>query len=453
MSDLHLGEEDSVFMELKNDQLGLSRKITQRVKELVQKELNGNQVDYLILAGDILELSLATRVRAFESFRDFLQEFETLFKHVIYIPGNHDHHIWTALQEEAKIFHQIKSNKPVKEYYHAFIPKIRPDGIFTLEGEQIKPSYGDDIFLYKLLSKTKQKDKIMFLIAYPNVYLDLEEKILVTHGHFFEDAWTLFTDAIPNSLNLSYPSYKLLEQINSPFTEFGWYHLGQAGKLSELMEELWDNIHTGRNGTIDKLSDEITHYLDERLKFRPKNKKGLKAFIDKIIGASLEYASDQWLNLNVTILKQLVLSQISPEDPKTPGSELRHAQNLFRDPRKKAKVETYLNIAVNSDEFALDALMFGHTHTPWIPDKYNQGELTIGNKSIKTYNTGGWVADLLEPVSLRGSRPFILGIKDDGSVENIDIPWPSKEMFEQAVKDTKDKMHIKAQIHKIMTED
>jgi hypothetical protein len=58
---------------------------------------------------------------------------------------------------------------------------------------------------------------------------------------------------IQTSLGLSSLSYRQLEQLNSPFTEFGWYHLGQAGKLSTLLETLWDDVHAKNYSKIDEL--------------------------------------------------------------------------------------------------------------------------------------------------------------------------------------------------------
>ncbi len=450
VSDLHLGEEDSIFMDLEGQ---FQPKVAEKIKNLIASKTDPQKLKYLILAGDAMDLSLASRPQAFKAFRGFLEKFYDLFETLIYIPGNHDHHIWIALQEEALIFSRIRQGKPAKEYYHALSPTITDCGLIHFPGSRkVSTPYGLKTFLYKLLPEQAEDDGKGFLVAYPNIYLDSGQKVLITHGHFLEEAWTIFTDALPKSLGLSLLTYKLLEQINSPFIEFGWYHIGQAGKLSKLVEDLWDELHAGRYGKMDGVADEIAEYLDRRLEFRPRNKKSFLAFLRETLTGRLKEAGSDILIYQVLIpaLKRLIMAQISPESPQTPGSSLRHSADIITDPRKKERVRRYVEIAANGHErFPVDTLVFGHTHVP-----FEKGKLTIntlqGAKEIKCCNTGGWVADLLEAEHLSLSRPLIFGVKCDGTVEAIDIPWPSYSDFEKLTEEITDETKLKEKIKELI---
>lgn len=57
---------------------------------------NRGHIGTLVLLGDILELSQVTDEQAFLAVQDFLHDLLTRFtvQSIIFIPGNHDHHIW-----------------------------------------------------------------------------------------------------------------------------------------------------------------------------------------------------------------------------------------------------------------------------------------------------------------------------------------------------------------------
>lgn len=86
ISDLHLGEEDSIFMDSGGQ---FQSKVADKIKKLIASKTDLQKLKYLILAGDAMDLSLASRPQAFEAFRGFLEKFYDLFETLIYIPGNH----------------------------------------------------------------------------------------------------------------------------------------------------------------------------------------------------------------------------------------------------------------------------------------------------------------------------------------------------------------------------
>ena len=110
LSDLHLGEEDSLLTRLiarGTDDYSIEPKEASPVMlSLVDclKAIIGRDTEppTLILAGDILELALAETQEAamvFERFCELILGEEPLAKQIVYIPGNHDHHIWELARE------------------------------------------------------------------------------------------------------------------------------------------------------------------------------------------------------------------------------------------------------------------------------------------------------------------------------------------------------------------
>ncbi|MHC4478933.1 MAG: hypothetical protein ACYTEL_25170, partial [Planctomycetota bacterium] len=74
----------------------------------IKFELNkGKPIPYLILNGDILELATSTYPISTTYFRLFLTELakRELFDRLIYLPGNHDHGLWSLIRDT----HFVKS--------------------------------------------------------------------------------------------------------------------------------------------------------------------------------------------------------------------------------------------------------------------------------------------------------------------------------------------------------
>ncbi|OAQ21837.1 metallophosphoesterase [Thermosulfurimonas dismutans] len=433
-SDLHLGEEDSILMYPDSNE-GVNRHYLEALKEFLSQSIGTERVRYLILAGDALDLSLARRRQAFLAFKTFLEGMQDLFSEaVIYLPGNHDHHLWVALQEEALIFQKVRAGRPVEPYYHALCPYLDEEGI-RIPGRRVSTPYGKKTFLYHLLSAEAQEDGRGILVAYPNLYVHTGDfSILITHGHFFEEAWRLFTDLLKESLakmGLKRLNFKKLEQINSPFIEFGWYSLGQAGELSKLIEKLWDDLQAGGTGPITEgVLEDLIHYLDERLTREPRHRKSLLgklgALMGHFTGTLFEVGSDAALRFIAEILKYTIVAQLAPKGDRHSGAPLRHFPRILSEDRTRARIEDYLEMALPAFK-ELNTLIFGHTHVP-----FEHGRIEIdtvaGRKGVTCFNTGGWVTDVYEADHLAISRPFVFALGEE--VKTLEIPWPSYEEFE-----------------------
>lgn len=111
LSDMHLGEEDSLLTDLKDVGHGINpmspspvlATLVKCMRDLISRN-EDNQKPTLILLGDILELALADTNEAAIVFEQFIELIlpdneNKLFENIIYIPGNHDHHLWEIARE------------------------------------------------------------------------------------------------------------------------------------------------------------------------------------------------------------------------------------------------------------------------------------------------------------------------------------------------------------------
>src|SRR5258708_653003 len=111
LSDMHLGAENSLLSNLTDDAKDTDPTVASPVliqlveclKSLIQQNENADQPT-LILNGDILELALTTENEAAMVFERFIElifpaQGERVFKEIIFIPGNHDHHLWETARE------------------------------------------------------------------------------------------------------------------------------------------------------------------------------------------------------------------------------------------------------------------------------------------------------------------------------------------------------------------
>jgi metallophosphoesterase superfamily enzyme len=122
LSDMHLGGENSLLSNLTNDgsatALVPSPVLVQLVECLKTLILQNESLEKptLVLNGDILELSAITENEAAMVFERFIElilpaQGDRLFKEIVYIPGNHDHHLWETAREAQYVNYISRSDK------------------------------------------------------------------------------------------------------------------------------------------------------------------------------------------------------------------------------------------------------------------------------------------------------------------------------------------------------
>src|SRR6185295_96389 len=133
------------------------------------------------LNGDILEFALATdqmALRGFEQFIDlaFPVDGEPLFdEKVLYLPGNHDHHLWEVARERQYALHvaQQAPDEPLDEPWHT-TPMLNPDATVEVE------------VLTNIVRRRAGRDHVSIAVVYPNlgfVQADTNQAVIFHHGH------------------------------------------------------------------------------------------------------------------------------------------------------------------------------------------------------------------------------------------------------------------------------
>jgi len=254
ISDLHFGAGNSWFVQDEKKTIDL----------LIDRIVN-NHIDVLIFAGDMLDFSLCSYRSTFLSARRFFSRLAAhpqRPKQIIYIPGNHDKNVWNLLRDQVMII------RPMTEY-GAAPPENMPDSFFVVldladgvpevykhkQGEFDHLSFrgGHSMLagLFETHGEVKEENMISFSLAYPNLYLESKKGVyLVTHGHFFQVPWSLFSLLWRQTIleerkadnTKPLPEYLVVDEIegvNSPLTLMVWASMGQVPQIREVMNRVY----------------------------------------------------------------------------------------------------------------------------------------------------------------------------------------------------------------------
>lgn len=390
MSDLHLGEETSVLNFFIYNKRGkkirqkgelVVNKITQELDKIKSGENYGEKIKYLILVGDVFDLSLSTFKESAENVQIFLRKIcasETV-EEIIYLPGNHDHHIWFQIVENRNFVSKIERKESLDFFYDRVTD---PDEVLK------------DTFITGLMPEGKSIG-----VTYPNFELMLKDQVIVFHhGHFNERMWTLTTDIFDEYLE----NYDLeeLEICNSPLTEMFWYALGQAGRLGAggLGEKIYTGVINNDFKMIEKISEQIFDSIDE---WDGKKKDGF--FKDKV---------DDMIKKGGIFLAKKIISQFVTKKEQKKGSVARGM--TLKDEGLSDGIKRYMDrfIKLNRDY----TYVFGHTH------KYFQerGFKDSNNFAHELVNCGGWVIEMVDEIP----DTYMIKINGEGDIAavRIDIP-------------------------------
>jgi hypothetical protein len=403
LSDMHLGAEGSLLTNMPAgsvtaDPLHASLVLQELVyclRDLVLRDPKAPKPT-LILLGDILELALANdnvAAMVFWRFLDFaMEKGRELFSNIIYIPGNHDHHLWESARETQYALNYLTNKRP-GEFLD--IP-WHTTKIFM--GLEEKPNQVPSFFLNVLLHRYDHLKDFTINTAYPNLGLIKDNRCIVFHhGHFVESIYQLMTTL----KNLIFPEQKALirtvddlEAENFAWIDFFWSTLGRSGEFGKDVEIIYDKMQDPEQ--FQKLLNTLAGSLEE--------KYGIKGLVG---GKIIEVLVDKLVNQERTKTDQL----LSP-DAET-GLWYYVNQPLFTQIRDEC-------LKRNSPFPSQTTFVFGHTHKPF--EDLRKFEAYLGD-GVPVYNTGGWVVETVDPAEFHGGAVLLLN-------ENLDVV--SLRMYNEA---------------------
>jgi UDP-2,3-diacylglucosamine pyrophosphatase LpxH len=369
LSDLHLGRDVS-YLNSRNP----SYKKNRSALSSILKEL-GPQ-DELILAGDVLELSLGGLDEVYADLREFfgLLAESSQYQRIIYVPGNHDHHFWRALGEQVHIDGRLAKgmNPPGSEEY----PFCFVDERFS----SLDPSLPCAISIISLWPKHMEPPEIV--VKYPHHLSTVrsenaeERSYLFTHGHFLEELFR------PINFLIDPAHLEELEAFNNIWLEACDYHLGQAGRLSVRARDLVSMYEQGGKEAkeeVKKILNEVFENLKKKMRLGwPKT---------WLLGWLKSYLSSLLKNTPLEPKSGLFGISIN-EKLKADIAEYIEKYVLHR--YRQGKAEEY-GFPSDKNIPTPFTFVFGHTHRP-VKDLQKQGvEIVIQGKSYPLANTGGWL--------------------------------------------------------------
>jgi hypothetical protein len=407
MSDFHIGEvygsvtrvlpendaKANYESAIVNGETIYYRKEVAELVNSLDRELGPNEkIPYLILMGDIFDMAIHNESDVLNLAHTFFNEiqftqnkrtFISYFRKIIYLPGNHDHHVWKMLQEEYYISHQLVNN-----FKSLPIPQ-QAIGLLDLESSKtvikdavIFPDHPKN-FLASVLSQNKKE----VYIAYPNLYIKYKESnhsneesagICVTHGHFFEPGWnksSLLSDNKNKDMNDS-AYFSELEKNNSPLTEFSDFEVAQT---SEALAQGISDLQFYQDAAYEQKYEKLSKLYPQLFPIKMQKSNKPKDF---------------------DILSLMKYPDLVDEYLMYTQKQMKHL---------KQGDKTY--------SLNLKKLVYGHTHVPCFNVKYSKHisnvDKTFIDLDLTIYNTGGWVN--INDVG----RPNPMFLYNDGGIQSV----------------------------------
>ena len=357
-------------------------------------------VDYLVLLGDIIDLSVASDEEAYGAAKAFFTALQRdgLARELVYVPGNHDFDIWNVVEQQVSVINQLKQGalpRPFRRAVPGVIdareeqPRLRlPDVVARPEWHSARTDYGG-LFLDNITLGPSEGDRrrgtgerLIFNFAYPNLYLVTEEgeSVLLTHGHYFDGYWTLLGEWAVRLAGDDLPherpgelSVRELVGVNFPLHQLACSGIGQAQPLKAVARRLQLDLLAGR-------TDRVACYLER-----------LEAVVASRSVPVLARLVRRWLARRARALVVTALAE---------AEQTRYSRSFLSRPQVRERFRRYyrsclaelerLRCEHGHDVPPPRHVVFGHTHQP-IPWGSDELADTVDGQSVRFCNTGGWL--------------------------------------------------------------
>lgn len=377
LSDLHLGQNGaegsgslSLLSETIPDHMP-EKEFAQRKKQALADRMAsfaGSDPLTLVLCGDALDLSLAT-------MRDALSDLTLLLKilppihSVIYVVGNHDHHVWTTHTEYKRVIQPMMA------------------GRLPLGGSiyEITPRQGENSPLLMRLS-TGQAVELPggFHVAYPQCEMLLKDGndevgFHFSHGHLTEGLYTLVSRILAPQLKDAPPD-RAAATVNVAIIEFIYWLFGEMGErmgADGMMEALYSDIQKGKESLFKELMRETVNVV--------------------LAKGAVSWIPDSWERALMRWLGGKIVTEVVKQGKIDPASYNRHEKLSATRDRFTQWLERTGRLDTDRSVY-----VFGHTHAADMFD--------VPGAPIQVFNMGSW---LVEP-ELPDPDSYVLLIDEDG---------------------------------------
>ncbi|WP_284126140.1 metallophosphoesterase [Parerythrobacter aestuarii] len=372
LSDLHLGARDSLLTHVHGDGAiaeGPSEVLAAFANGL-RETLRDQHKPQLVLLGDALDLGLSPFGDVSKSFLQLLDAFfpaggEDLFdREIIYVAGNHDHHLWRMAQD------------------HCFVLALE-SGELPKDLEAVTPIFGTPShrcrLMESLIAHRPHLQGAMVRIAYPNWGLSDASSgraVVMHHGHYLDGTYRALSnmrgflgdgDAMPATM-------RQLEQENGPWIDFLWSDLGSAGEIGGEAGSLYEVMLSAgaSHDFAESIARRVTGGLRSKLGINPKMELKYGVTLDNLIRAAVDLtagrAAERQRDGYGHVLGEAEIEDLGWYLGMPLAKELQ--RELADMPRELS-------------------FIFGHTHKPF------QDELLVDGYRVPVgiFNTGGWVLD------------------------------------------------------------
>ena len=333
ISDLHLGQNGT-------DKLGqyslLSTRVTGNLVSAFADAVDvfsAKKPYTLLVAGDFLDLSIAFAEEAFADLHELLVELP-LPAELVYVIGNHDHHLWSLHSEDKRLLAPLRAGS---------LPS--PKGMY-----QVTPRNGEGFaILQPFVDGICGRGRVKVTAAYPSYERQIGSTLLyVTHGHLFGGLYTELSDLLAPRL-ADLPPDRVAATVNHPIIELIYWQLGEAGEglgADGLVEEIYTDIQKGKLSKVRPIVEALVMQVlphgvlwrvigDLRAKDRcrrPHGRACQRAFVPAGGGERLARSSRR---PRVDARGPSGLATEDPIHPRTPRDRGRHDRALRTYPRAR----------------------------------------------------------------------------------------------------------------------
>jgi len=288
LSDLHLGARESLLTHVHGDGEIADKpsKVLMAFANGLSETLSNQKKPQLVLLGDALDLGLSPFGDVSKSFLQLLDAFYPLDgpdlfdREIIYIAGNHDHHLWRIAQD----------NGFLSALENGQIPGDL-DAVTAIFGT---PSHHCRL-MESLFTRRPHLCDASVRIAYPNWGLfdgGTKRAVVMHHGHYLDGMYRALSNmrAFLQDGEARPATMRQLEQENGPWIDFLWSDLGSAGEIGSEIGSLYEVMLSAgaSHDFAESISRRITGGLHAKLGINPKMPLKYGVTLDNLIRAGVD---------------------------------------------------------------------------------------------------------------------------------------------------------------------